>query len=455
MDRLQATTLKAMLHKRWWHEFEEVLRPDVLTNALVREVHDVLQRLHAMTEGDLTLQDVQVNIHASYEGDRREELLAVVGELATTPEVNDHVLRDSVRNYVATELRRQATIYMATRLGTDQLDSNIPQDLMARAADISEGVHTQVTKLDDIGLPGEADVRTNVCPLGLSPDLDSVLDGGAGGGELVILLAPPGRGKTSYLCSIGGRAATAGKRVLHVTLEISLRRVGRRYDQVYTGLTREEMIAAPTAVAAARKQVKGEVYCKDWSYASVTPADIKALVKAMRSDDKPIDLVIVDYLELLEPNRRLGRFEQRHAYGQLGKDMRAVAVALDVPIITAWQVNREGSGNDFVGLHHVSESWEVIKHADTILGMNQSRGELDAKTLRLSVLKMREGTARPEFQLYSNLDTCQIRKAGTYEDVQHDPVRLGYSNGVGDTGNADPDGGVPPASPDIGSGGGT
>jgi len=436
VDKLLATTLKALLRKDFWEEYSDQLSDEIVTNNLVRTMLGVYRNCHSLTSGDVTLTDVSVHVEAHYEDERKEELLTLIEELEGVESGADSVLRDSLSKYVATECARQATLYMAARVGTEQLDMAIPAELVQRAMDAGEGIHAQVLDLDDAGLPGETDIRTNVSPLRLSPRLDSVLDGGVGGGELIVFLAPPCRGKTSYLCAVGARAAQAGRNVLHVTLEISKRRVARRYDTVLTNLNREEILKAPGQVVLARKKMKGCVKIKDWSYQATTPSDVKHLVKRLRAQGTDIDMVVVDYLELLEPNRRNGKWEQRHAYGQLGKDMRAAAVALDVPVVTAWQVNREGTNLDSVGLHHVSESWEIIKHADAIIGMNQNPEELRNKTMRLAVLKQREGTDRPEVYLHSDLDRCVIYDKNYGPETLNDK-NISLGGGSGGTGDDD------------------
>ena len=87
-----------------------------------------------------------------------------------------------------------------------------------------------------------------------------------------------------------------------------------------------------------------------------------------------------------------------------------MAVELQIPVMTAWQVNREGSDCHNVELRHVSESWEIIKHADTILALQQSDGERDNRIMRLRLLKQRESTERPQVYLHSDLDRMVIRE---------------------------------------------
>ena len=203
--------------------------------------------------------------------------------------------------------------------------------------------------------------------------------------------------------------------------------MNRRYDSAWTGLKRRELAERPKAVAAARKEIQaagGGVWIKDWSYndAGVAPSDIKGLVRQMRSRGIDIDLVVVDYLELMVPNRsgNYQRREMRFVYGQIEKELRASAVALGVPILTAWQINRAGSAVDTITLEHLSESWDIAKHPDIILALNQSRGEAENNQMRIGVLKQRDGTGRPQVLVKSDLDRCQISGTGE-ESLLDDP----------------------------------
>lgn len=425
MDELQAQVLQALLTKAGWSEFGIIITPDVIGSTNVRTLYTHIHNLHQRTQVDLTPDALALDLSATYNGDRLEELLDLVEVVESTKGVPHDALREAARKWASRELLTQASRYVASNLASADLDPHVAHNLCQRAVDLAESAGGAVVDLDDTGLPGATDDRPGLCPLGLSAELDSSIGGGVASGELAVLLAPPARGKTSYLVGIGTNAARRGRHVLHITLEISTRRVGRRYDSCLTGLKASELLTSVKAVAAARKQVKkngGSIHIKDWSYTDVTPADIRGLVKGMRAQGTPVDLVIVDYLELLSPNRgdNYNRREQRHVYGQLGKQMRAMAVSLDVPVVTAWQVNREGSDMHNVELRHISESWDIIKHADQIISLNQTDAERDERIMRLRVLKQRDSTDRSQFYLHSDLDRMVIRdnadKRGDLDD---------------------------------------
>ena len=411
MDQLQALVLRTLCTKSGWHAYGAAVE-DVFNDNTALALYEHIKALHHQSSLDISLNTLRLDIQATYRSGetRADELLEVVNGLGDI----DSTAQSVIPKFIAREKAIKAAQYIATHANKDDFNLNTPLDMLQGALDVSQGAGEAVMGISEYGLPGETNERADVCTLGFSPELDIHLGGGIARGELTVLLAPPARGKTSYLCASGARQALAGCKVLHVTLEIPGRRVARRYESTLTGLTVTEMIDRPNAVLAARAQVDkagGAICIADRSYTSVAPNDIKALVYQARSDGVDISTVIVDYLELMVPNQSkyMSRREQRHVYGQLGKDIRAMAVELDVRVLTAWQVNREGSNLDVIRLDHVSECWDIIKHADTILALNQSDKERENNVMRMSVLKQRNNTARPWVDLHSDLNRNQIR----------------------------------------------
>ena len=224
--------------------------------------------------------------------------------------------------------------------------------------------------------------------------MDEHLGGGVGQGEMLIWLAGYGQGKTSYLINQGVKIAKTGRTVLHISLEISAAKCMQRVDQALTGFNREERLANPGTVMASRKGLNGQYFVKDWSHAKVTVDDIKAIVRRMEARGTKVDTIMLDYLELMAPLRN-NRNGERFNFSAVAKDVRSLANELGVSINTAWQVNRSGYEKNVISAVDVSECWDIVKHADIILGLNQSDEERNQKILRVNIIKQRESTARP------------------------------------------------------------
>jgi replicative DNA helicase len=419
MDQLQATAFKALLTQDGWLQYSTILTPDILIDNLARSLYKHIESLHKKVPGrNLSIEDLRLDIAATYrQGESRaEELTEAIEQLEyITTDTKDAVIKETICKYAQRQHAAGAARYIATHLGETELDLNIPAGLIQRAMEVGQQIDAEIHGIAATPLPGECDDRRAICPLGLAPELDNMLDGGVASGELCVFLAPPKRGKTTYLCTIGARAAMGGKRVLHITFELEERRIRRRYETAWTGLKYHEMIAAPQTVQTARDKVLetgGEVYIQDWNHhRNKSPQDIKALVSRLRAQGREIDVVIIDYLALMkpDPSQTWSRKEVRHVYGDLTKDMRAAASGMGLPVITAWQINREGDREDTPGKRHVAESWDVVMDADMLLPLAQTPAEKQNKVMRLVIEEQRISDERGVIYLHSDMGRCDIK----------------------------------------------
>ncbi len=431
MDQLLQATLKGVLRRDLWETNRAAMGEDVLTNSQVRTLVKYTGELHERHQRDLTTLDLKRTILAKYPkpGGIRDELLEVVGELDRVEDMPFEEVQPLIADYLTRELAQKAMVYIGSRDDSDSFNVDIPLDLLTRASELASGLPLDVEDMGCAPAPSEEGERLRVCTVGLGPSMDFHLNGGCGDGEMLIWLAPPGVGKTSLLINQGVEMAKAGSKVLHITLEINKAKCRQRVDQAVTGLSSTERLGQPKLVVNARKELEangGKFYIKDWCSRNVTCDDIRTQVRNMRAQGMEIDTVCVDYLELMSPSQ-YNRNGERFNFSLVAKEMRRLANELGVKFITAWQVNRVGADKHIIGKTDVSECWDIVKHADIILGLNQNEKELERHVLRVNIIKQRESTARPLEYYYSDLDRMVI-----YELNEGDADEPAEEMGAGD-----------------------
>lgn len=422
MTNLPLLALRAIMTKKGWFAFGHLLKPETFGELEYRRVYQHLARLHEQTEADITISALLADMEIQYrtKPDTLEEMRLVLDyldEAADTP----HDLMDSLlRRFLQQAMSMEVAKYVAENASKPEFSVNALADLTARAVEVGDRVGSTITDLFATAVSGTAGTRPARYSLGVSRELDLGLRGGTADGELLLYLAAVAVGKTSFLCATGASHALRGLNVLHLTLEINSRKVVERYDQAWTNQDREtlETVFGQATVEAARAAVQaagGHVWIADWSYMNVTAADVGALVRKMRGQkcvchDLPmvVDTIIIDYLGLMSPGKAPGK-EMRNSYRLIGQEMRQLARNLEVPVVSAWQVNRVGSEKALIGAADISESWDVVMVADTIIGLNRNLEELHNKRLRVNIVKQRESTNRDCFELYCDLDRMVIR----------------------------------------------
>lgn len=411
MDLLLATTLRSLMNRAVWMRFRHVLSTELFPNTNAVTIYTLLDTLHQTGTANVTEGALRVAMEGvSRSTDRRTELHAVIDRVM---EVKPSVVKradQSIRRYIARGYAEQALTHYQLNNNSPAFDFTIPAALMERARDIMQVSAGPVVAARRLGLPGDHDMVRSAVGLGYSDELDTALSGGVGRGELAVLLAPPARGKTSYLIAAATHAVEQGEHVLYFTLEIPQYKVCNRYYQSLTHMTYLELLTARELVDSLRKGTKGELYIADYSGSKLTPSLVHAEVEKLRGQGTPISYVVIDYAELMDPTTGFGRQgANSRSLGDMVKDLRRVAAHFNIPILTAWQVNRGGNDKMVFSESDISECWEVVKHADILLGLNQGPMELLYNTLRMKVLKQRESPTRPLVYLHSDMTRNIIR----------------------------------------------
>ena len=95
-------------------------------------------------------------------------------------------------------------------------------------------------------------------------NIDEVSKGGLGEGELGVVVAPTGAGKSMVLVHLGAQALKAGKNVLHYTLELGDTVVASRYDSAITGVELRNLSIFKEKIYDEVKDITGKLLIKEY-----------------------------------------------------------------------------------------------------------------------------------------------------------------------------------------------
>ena len=168
--------------------------------------------------------------------------------------------------------------------------------------------------------------------------IDILIDGGLAAGELGVIAAPSGIGKSWALATIGANAARAGKRVIYYTLELNENYVGLRFDTIFTGIEPSKVPDNADTVRSAVDSIPGDIIIKYYPASAITVHTLRAHLDNLTASKMKPDLVIIDYADLM---RSSDRVEARHQeLGEIYKEIRGMSGEIGVPIWTASQTQR-------------------------------------------------------------------------------------------------------------------
>ena len=203
-------------------------------------------------------------------------------------------------------------------------------------------------------------------------DLDK-LTGGFQKSDLIILAARPSMGKTSLALNIAQRAAIDNNRTVAIfSLEMSAMQLVMRMlcsearvdaTRVRSGfLTREDWGRLPVA---AGKISEAPMFIDDT--AALTVTELKAKARRLKND-KGLDLVIVDYLQLMQGRRDAERRDLE--IGDISRSLKGLAKELEVPVIALSQLRRaveDRPGKKRPQLSDLRESGALEQDADVVI----------------------------------------------------------------------------------------
>lgn len=210
-------------------------------------------------------------------------------------------------------------------------------------------------------------------------NLNQVLKGGFARGELAILAARPGMGKTALATCIAVETARRGIPTLFISREVKDLTLGQRMvareaslDSAFfrQGLEHAQVVM-PKVEAAAAKLAKLPLRVVEKSIAPMTVSEVRRLAKTTRG----CGLVIVDYLQLLNPEKREANREREVA--EMSRAMKQLALDCDCPVLLLSQLNRQAEeGNREPRLSDLRESGAIEQDADIVIFLHAKKDEV-------------------------------------------------------------------------------
>lgn len=351
-------------------------RNRIIFNA-IKNLHDSRTPIDITTIKDELDKDKKLNtVGLDY-------LTDVIDSVVTTANLDFYIkiIRDYAirRNLIETATDIINTTYEDENITTllDTAEKNILNVVRARSAGsfmpIQEVLRNAQAKLEEL-----AKNKRTITGLETGfPDFDKITTG-LHGGEMIILAARPGMGKTALALNMASFAAMHTKKAVAIfNLEMSAEMLVNR------------MIASVGQIDSYKLQT-GNMLEKDWQRynealsqlsetnifiednVSVTAQDIRAKCRRLANSETGLGLVVIDYLQLINSGSR--RVESRQVeVSEISRALKTMAVELDVPVIALAQLSRsaEKRESNQPMLSDLRESGSLEQDADMVLFINR------------------------------------------------------------------------------------
>lgn len=386
-----------------------LLKEDDFYNVKHKKIFEIMQKLHNLT---ISIDVITVNDRMTKENKAETDTLTYLAELST--------LLPSAANYrqYVKILKRDATLRSLINNCNKIIEAAYTSTDADEAVKFAESLIYAISKehtrndLEHISdsimkLMERIDTMTkNKGALrGLMtgfPILDKKTNG-LQKGDLIVLAARPSVGKTAFALNIAGNIANSenakNKTVAIFSLEMPAVHLSQRIVCNLSGVTMDDVGTGELKNDDDKKIWKisqtlsdSDIYIDDSSM--ITPHDILAKSRRLSSRAKGLDLIIVDYLQLMMSKN--SRDSRQEAISEMSRMMKIIAKELDCPVIVLSQMSRgiENRPDKSPKLSDLRESGAIEQDADIVMFLSrEDEQQKHAKqySILLEIAKHRNG----------------------------------------------------------------
>ena len=379
--------------KEWAAQMQEVMQPDYFDLKYLRylceKYFDYYSDYRCFPTMQLLIQVVKDDLKANSDNLLRDQVVAFLQRmrLNQNPEDLPYVKEKSLQ-FCKRQAFKEALTSAVELVQGEQFDSGV--DLMRKAVSVGMPHSIGHEFFEDLEARFH-EIQRITTPTGINElDTKDVLDGGLGRGELGVVVAPTGVGKSHWLVAMGAEAIKRGKTVVHYTFELSETLTGKRYDANICDIPCSDLLEHKQKVIETyEKNEYGKLIIKYYPTRTASVNTIRNHLEKLKLRNYWPSVVIIDYADVMKSTKSYDAM--RHELQLIYEELRQLAADFNVPVWTASQSNRGGANADYVGLENMGESYGKAQVSDVVLGLSRKPEEKASGFARLFVAKNRAG----------------------------------------------------------------
>lgn len=257
--------------------------------------------------------------------------------------------------------------------------------------------------------------------------IDEITNGGLGKGELGVVIAPLGVGKTTFLSIIGSNAYKAGKNVLHIFFEDKLDEVRRKYLTHWSQFPLKDLNANRDAVLRIAAELKADLTDVHLVFQKLKAdetniAKLRRVIKRERSKlGGKLDLIIIDYADCIVGEQSKDA-EEWTGEGRTMRQLEGMAEEFNVALWTAVQGGRKSTTASLVEVDMMGGNIKKAQVAHFIMSIAKTLTQKDTKLATIAILKSRFGDDGKVFEncpfdnSRMHIDTTVVETLVVFED---------------------------------------
>jgi replicative DNA helicase len=253
---------------------------------------------------------------------------------------------------------------------------------------VESGMLNVFSNLDDVL---NEDYRHPI-PMGI-PGIDRLLKGGLAKGEIGVILAPTGVGKSTILTKIANHAFNLGYNVLQIFFEDNPKVIQRKHFTLWTKIHPDDMSNKKDEVISKVREIENkmtnQLVLEKLPSDTMTMTQIKNLIRKKIADGIKVDMVLLDYIDCVVPEKNLG--DEWKSEGSVMRGFEAMCHELDLVGWTATQGNRSSISSEVVTTDQMGGSIKKAQVGHVIISIAKSLQQKEMKLATMAITKSRIG----------------------------------------------------------------
>ena len=232
----------------------------------------------------------------------------------------------------------------------------------------------------------------NPIPTGIH-GLDNLMDGGLSKGELGVILAPFGVGKTTMVTKLANTAYNLGFNVVQIFFEDNPKVIQRKHFTCWTGVElnklNEERERVKFEVENIKENSTGNLILKKFPSDGTTIPHIKQYLRKLTSDGIKPDIILLDYIDCVQPSKRVD--DPNVGEGNVMREFESMIDELSLVGWTAIQGNRGSIGAQVVEANMIGGSIKKGQIGHFIVSIAKTLDQKEEGRATMAILKSRFG----------------------------------------------------------------
>ena len=322
----------------------------------------------------------------------RKILLDTIGEIKIAPEEGKTFVQEKALKFCKQQELQKVMVKAQKIIDSGEFENYDQLEEMVRDAlqvgNIDKGTGDVFENLDDVL---SEDYRHPI-PMGI-PGIDNLLKGGLAKGEIGVILAPTGVGKTTVTSKIANHAFNMGFNVLQIFFEDNPKIIQRKHFTMWTGIAPDKLGEHKEEVLEKVKVIKetmpNKLLLTKLPSDTLTMSQIKNQIRKLIADGINIDVVILDYIDCVTPEKALEN--EWKSEGSVMRAFEAMCHELNIAGWTATQGNRSSISSEVVTTDQMGGSIKKAQVGHVIITIAKSLQQKELNLATIAITKSRIG----------------------------------------------------------------